>query len=388
MIWLVLFITGALIVISLILLSNILLFPRLKPLTNRVDTEMPFVSILIPARNEAQTINNTLTHLFSQDYANYEVIMLDDDSDDGTPEIATGAAQSTPDFHIINGKSLPFGWTGKNWACHQLAQAAKGEVLIFTDADVIWERGALKAAVTHMLKHNADLLTIWPTQQTFTYAERLCVSLMAFAILGYLPVIGTHYTQMPIFGAANGQCMIWKRAAYNQTGGHEAVADNILEDVRMARIVKTAGLRQRMADGNRLLCCRMYENWPDVRNGFAKNLLAGYGNSIVALGLATAFHWLLFIFPWLWLVFGWRIAGTRNERDWAAALIVLGITLRAFSAAFTHQRIHDALLMPVSVLLMTRIAGQSIWWRYTQGGPEWKGRIIHKPPSAGESNVR
>jgi chlorobactene glucosyltransferase len=344
--------------------------------------EPPFVSVMIPARNESAVIGQTIRHLMRQSYPHYEVILLDDNSTDGTAE---AAAQHGDDerLRIMRGAALPEGWMGKNWACHQMSQTAKGDILVFTDADVQWAPEALSSLVSAMQSTRADLYTVWPTQHTVTWAERLCVPLMAVVVIGYLPVIGTHYVPLSVFGAANGQCMAWRRHAYQLTCGHEAVFDNVLEDVTLARMVKGAGLRLRMADGNHLISCRMYNDWRSVRDGYAKNILAGYGNSVLALVLATIFHWLIFLFPWVWLGFGWTVdALSIGWPAWPLALIVIGLTIRALTAAFTHQRVLDALLLPVSVLLMTRIAFQAIWWELRYGGPTWKGRVVRRNKAA------
>lgn len=365
MLLLIIFVTCVLITMSLIALTNVLSLPRLMPNKSK---ETSFVSILIPARNEAAVIEKTLSHLLKQDYASYEVILLDDNSTDGTQQIVKKIADSQTKLEIVSGKPLPSGWMGKNWACHQLSQHAKGDILIFTDADVIWQPNALGTIVHQMEQHQADLFTVWPTQETHTSGERLTVPLMAMVIIAYLPVLLTHHSPFSIDAAANGQCMAWRRKAYKQVGRHEIVAGNVLEDVTLARLAKSKGLKVRMADGNRLVGCRMYTDWSSVRDGYAKNILAGYGNSVTMLLAATVFHLLVFVAPFIWLFIP-------EYTIWSLALIIIGISLRMLSAAFTHQRLLDALLLPLSVLLMTRIAFQAIWWHYT-GTTRWKGRNI------------
>ncbi len=377
----VLFTTSALVVIAGITLSNVFSFPHLKSVNQNTAEHLPLVSVMIPARNEAQVISQTIEHLLAQDYRNFELILLDDNSSDGTGEIARQTAQNDNRFTVMQGKSLPPRWMGKNWACHQLAGVACGDIFLFTDADVRWETGALTALVADIQRTDADLYTIWPTQITQTWAERLVVPLMAVVVIGYLPVIGTHHTPLSVFAAANGQCMAWRRDAYDIVGGHAAVYDNVLEDVTLARIVKQRGLKLRMADGNRLIGCRMYHNWPSVRNGYAKNILAGYGGHISLLLLATLFHWVIFLFPWIWLVFRDLIPNSGGWPWLPILLILFGLLIRAVSASFTHQRVLDALFMPISVLLMTVIAFQSMYWHLRFGGPQWKGRTISKKPT-------
>ena len=360
-----LLITLSFAIVGLTVLLNLIFFPKLRPIES--EPSMPLVSILIPARDEATIIGQTIQHLLAQTDPSYEIILLDDASEDATIDQALAAAAGGPRFQVIRGKPLPVGWLGKNWACHQLAAVARGELLIFTDADVRWESGALAALRHTMQQSQADLLTVWPTQLTESWAERLTVPLISLAILGYLPVLPVHYTRWPLFAAGNGQCLAFRREAYRMVGGHAAVYNQIVEDVALARRVKSKGLELRMVDGAGLIACRMYTDWPTVRAGFAKNILAGHGNSPLSLLVSTLWHGLLFIYPWLW--FFWSGSG------WALGLIVVGVAIRAVTAAFTRQRPLDALLMPLSVLLMTRIAAQSIWWHW-RGGPWWKGRVI------------
>jgi chlorobactene glucosyltransferase len=258
-----------------------------------------------------------------------------------------------------------------------MAGIAKGDILLFTDADVQWHPHAISALVSQIERTHADLYTIWPTQHTVTWAERLVVPLMAVVVLGYLPVIGTHYVPLAAFGAANGQCMVWRRRAYDLVGGHARVAGNVLEDVTLARIAKGKGLRLRMADGNGLVSCRMYSDWASVRNGYAKNILAGYGG-FIPLVFATLFHWLIFLFPWAWLLVGQQWHSLPGWPLWPSLLILMGILVRAYSAAYTRQRVIDAIFMPLSVILMTIIAFQAMFWHIVYGGPQWKGRSLSR----------
>lgn len=363
------FIAVVLMILSLLTIINVLTFPRLqKPAQS---TPHPFVSILIPARNEATIIQKTVAQILSQSYINFELIILDDNSTDGTSQQLSSIDDKR--LKIIQGMSLPSGWMGKSWACHQLSQQATGDILIFTDADVIWTPDALTAVIFQMQQHDADLFTVWSTQKTITPAERLAVPLMAFAILTYLPTFMTHYSPFSVFAAANGQCMAWKRSTYDAIGGHTIVANTVLDDVNFARHVKKAGYKLRMADGNNLIQCRMYDSWHTVRDGFAKNILAGYGNSVVGLTISIVFHVVIFLLP-IFLLFT-----PSDYQIWAAIFIVQAMLIRALSASFTHQHIADSITMPISVILMTIIAIQSILWHYT-GGPRWKGRILNTQP--------
>ncbi len=355
----------ALFIIGVTTVANLLTFPRLGAKPAPVATEpLPLVSILIPARDEAQVIGDTVRALLSQTYPNLELIVLDDQSTDGTAAVARTAAAGSDVLRVQTGQPLPAGWLGKNWACQQLAEAATGDLLLFTDADVGWRSDGVAAVVAGLDAMQADLLTVWPTQETVTWSERLVVPLMALAILGYLPLLAVHSLSWPLFAAANGQCLCFRRTIYEAIGGHAAVAGEVVEDVALARRVKAAGGRLRMSDGNERVGCRMYDGWPEVRDGFAKNILSGHAGSVLFLLLSTAFHWLVFLLPWPLMLVDWRFG----------LVAAAGVAIRAATAAFTHQRVMDALLMPVSVVLMTLIAGRAIWWHW-RGGPVWKGRV-------------
>lgn len=351
-------------IITLTLLSNLVFFPRLRAANPAGE---PLVSILIPARNEAGNIAETIRLVLAQDYLNTEIILLDDHSNDGTAAIAQDAANGDPRFSILAGVDLPAGWLGKNWACQQLSQAASGEFLLFVDADVRLAAKAVSALLAGMEQHRTDLLTIWPTQITQSWGERLVIPTMSFAILAYLPILPVHHTPLPMFAAANGQCLMFRRSAYDGAGGHASVRDDVVEDVAFARRIKKLRYRLRMADGNALVCCRMYPNWAGVRDGFSKNLLAGHGGSVSFLLASTVFHWSLFVVPWVW----WLVGGGTV----ALGLGLWGVGLRALSAVFSRQRVVDALAMPFSVLLMTIIAAQSVRWKWQKTG-EWKGRKL------------
>ncbi len=381
-----LFATAALLGMIGITISNLLFFPRLRVPSQRQSPE-PFVSVLIPARNEAKVIGGTVRRLLDQSYRNFELVVLDDNSTDGTGARAAEAAGGDPRLRVIGGQPLTQGWGGKNWACHQLSQAATGEILLFTDADVVWSPDGLLALVDEMRRGRAGLQTVWPTQIAETWAERLTVPNMALVVLGYLPILLTHHTRWSPFAAANGQVMAFRRAAYERIGGHAGVRSEVVEDIKLARRIKAAGERLRMADGNGLIACRMYTDWPSVRNGFAKSIVGGYG-SVAGVVLAAIFHWLVFLVPPIWLLAGWLnpvrydlalgpLALTLPGWPWWPALLTAaGIAVRAATAWFSRQRVADALLMPVSALVMTVISALGCWWQVRYGGPVWKGRVI------------
>lgn len=357
----------------LISLYNLYATPCLGRLP--LPSTAPQLSVLIPARNEEAQIAQAICSLQAQTYAHYEVIILDDCSEDQTRCVAQQACGGDLRFKILAGLPLPGGWQGKNWACEQLAAQAAHPYLLFADADVRWRPEALAAVAAEMSHGAIDALTVWPTQETITWGERLVVPLMSFAISAYLPVWLVNSTNWPYTGVANGQCFCITKQAYKAIGGHAAIRNTVLDDVTLAQRLKQQRFWMRTLDGAGLVHCRMYHSWRDASLGYAKNILAGHGQSRLLLLLSAAAHLLLFVAPWLWLVGGAMRSGSGPWIIWPVLLIGLGVSVRMVSAYATRQRLADGLLMPVSVLLMSWIALLALYKRW-QGTLVWKGRNV------------
>jgi chlorobactene glucosyltransferase len=193
----IIFILVAMLAITLL---NLITFPRLRP---NEPVLYPQVSILIPVRDEAPIIKKTLAAWREQSCPNFEIIVLDDESQDSTYHIVNRIVAQDSRLHLLRGSKLPSGWTGKNWACFQLAESAQGEIIIFSDADVHWQPAALSGLVQSMQIYQSDLLTVWPSQKVFTWAERLVIPLMNFAVFCYLPEIFVRKVPLAAFAAAN-----------------------------------------------------------------------------------------------------------------------------------------------------------------------------------------
>lgn len=372
-----LLISIALAVIGSIAVVNALTLPRLGRGIDGGGRYSPsqgeLISMLIPLRNESLHASRLVQVLLMQDDLNFEVLLLDDESTDDTVEHALKATKGDPRVRVLAGKPLPDGWVGKNWACAQLAAEARGDVLVFTDADVYWAPDALHKVRRALENTDVDCYSICPTQGSFSWAERLVVPLMALN-LAYLPISAVNHLPWPTFATASGQCMIFKRAAYEKVGGHEAVKNHVVEGGVLAKRVKHLGLKLRLVDGAGNISSRTYRGWEDVRDGFAKNILYGYGSPWKLL-ILTLFHWLVFMVPWLWLFIGWIGGSTLKYPIWALALTGTGLAVRALTAKATRQRVGDAFLLPVSVFLLTLIAGRALRWHWFGGG-SWKGRAF------------
>lgn len=359
--------------------------------------DAPLVSVLVPARDEAHRIGPCVASLLAQDYPNFELLVLDDHSTDDTGAVVLGLGLTengpAPRRQLLRGEPLPPGWTGKAWACHQLARAARGDWLLFTDADTVHAPGALGAMVAHARRTRADLLSAWPRQLVGSWSERLVIPLVYLLLLGFLPLWLFAWFQrhpglaaqappgaMRRFGAANGQFILFRRAAYDATGGHAAVRSHLVEDVALGRRVADRtgeGRRVINCDGHPWVSCRMYRAFPELWEGFTKNLRAAFEDSEAAFWGSGVFQFAVFVLP-----FVLALAGAGGRRAWAEVGLVYA--LRGALTWRFRTGVGSWLLHPLGHGLALLIALNS-WRRSVGGGVSWKGRVYAvEHPAAGK----
>lgn len=364
----------------LMALANLLVFRGLK--RGAKTAAVPKVSVLVPARNEARNIEACVSSLLAQEYPDFELLVLDDNSTDGTADLVRRLieiAGAGGKARVLNGAPLEHGWCGKNWACDQLAREACGEFLLFVDADTAHEPGMIAAAVETARHTRADLVTAWPRQVTKTLGEKLVIPIIYLigfvfcahwlvAVLQRFPrlaaALGAGVTRA--IGSANGQFLFFKRDSYFKIGGHAAVRDSVVEDVALGREITARmgrGMRLCVCDAFRFSRVRMYRSFGETWDGFSKNLRAVFGRKRVLfwlflLGLLACF--LLPSIRWLW-----------REHAWKQAVLVL--VLRALVTVRCRTSWASVVLHPVSIVLVMAIALRS-WWLSRGSGVEWKGR--------------
>lgn len=235
------------------------------------DRDLPFVSVLVPARNEEGKIGRCLDSLIKQDYPNFEVIVIDDRSVDGTAAVIQSYAAQDPRIKPVSGKDTPPGWTGK---CNALAHAvgyASGDWFFFTDADTFHQPNSIRDAVSHGISNKADLVSFMPMQELGSFWERV---LMPTLLGSFLLGDPFHSVNDPEAGKAYayGQYVIARRSSYLAVGGHQSVRDEILEDHALARVFKAKGYKILVADGKTLYSVRMYTDLESMWLGWTKNL--------------------------------------------------------------------------------------------------------------------
>ncbi len=345
----------------LVLAINVVTFPVLKRSVTdlRGTTDCSDVSVLIPARNEAGRLPATLPAMLAEHHA--EVLILDDNSTDGTAAIAQDIidASGHPRARVLTGKALPQGWTGKTWACEQLAAAAQGDTFVFLDSDVTVEPGALAAVVAEKRRVGADVFSVFPRQDTGSMGEHLVVPTIDAVLLSLLPHALLRLP-IPAAATAHGACLVFDRASFARVGGFAAVRHRIVEDVAMARHTRSLGLRLGLALGGDLLHVRMYTSYPDVVRGLSRGLMPMAGGSKAVLVLGWAAHAAAYTMPLVWVA---------RDRRWSVPLL-MGMAERGIVEVKTRRyAVVQAGLSPAIAPAMVPLVLRAL-----RGRPTWRGR--------------
>ena len=350
------------------------------PSVTAVVNPPPRLSVLIPARNEELRLRPCISTLSDSDFPILEILILDDHSTDETAALVQQRAKGDPRIRLISGQPLPKGWVGKPWACHQLALQAKGDYLLFVDADTRFSDITLSQAVNLAHEQQSDLLSLWPYLESLSWSERLVIPFVHLFILFYLP----HWAKgsLRCFGAANGQFVLFRRTAYEKIKGHESVRNHMVEDIAIARNMRAAGFKVLNLDGTNpghsiaLVRCRMYTRFSEVWEGFTKNLYPSFDGNFFAFFFFQSIQAVIFLAPFLLLFtpFGGPLVWTE---------IAIIFALRLCMAYRFRQSYLGVFLHPFGQLLVLAIAMNS-WLQTLRGRLPWKGRFYQHSPGLGD----
>ncbi len=332
------------------------------------NAQPPTVSAIIPARNEEACLGDCLQSLVSQIGVAFETIVVDDHSTDHTRVIAT----SFPHVRVIEASPLPEGWTGKNNAVTNGARQARGQWLLFTDADTIHLPGSLARALAEVQDNNAELLSFSPEQIAVTFWEMATLPVVFAELARQYPPSIVSDPASPI-AAANGQFILVRRDTYDAVGGHAAVAGEILEDVALARAVKRSGRKIRFRYAPDAVRTRMYRNYRQLRDGWTKNLALLFPRP-GWLALKVLALWALF---WIVLV----LVNLSSATYWWNGIdfgIFIWLVLRLQPGNFTNDRNFLGAIfgMPMFAYLLLRSKRA-----HANGSIPWKGRTYSDKPA-------
>jgi chlorobactene glucosyltransferase len=365
-----------LVVLLAIALSNLRYLRKLD--SYAFPKNWPSFSVLVPARNEEENIANCVSGLLAQDYPQFQVIVLDDNSTDRTWDILRGFADRDSRLQLIAGQPLPEDWLGKHWACHQLAEAANGELLLFVDADTIHRPDMLRCAAAAMIGEDAALISALPRQQAVSWSEILNIPAFYLGMLCGVPMGLTRLQRNPLLFACLGQFLLFRRETYDAAGGYAAVRQNVVDDLAIGRRVHAMGLRYRLLDGNGQVSCRMYHNFQELWKGLTKSAFATFNFDpffLITMWLAIL---IVFVEPAIMLAIGLALPVIPIIVTAMAGLAVfLALLLWGISDRRFHFPLYQVLIYPISSVFMAVIALASMVLTI-QGKALWKGRLMPK----------
>lgn len=333
------------------------------------------VSVLLPLRNEAHRVRPCLTALADQEFT--ELLILDDASTDTTPDVVREVLGTDQRVVLLHGtEEPPPGWLGKPWACQRLADVAKGDVLLFVDADVVLDNDAVRRTAALLAESNASALCPYPRQRVHGVLGRLVQPLLQWSWLTTLPLDLAERSANPATAAGNGQLLATRRRDYQAIGGHGSVRTEVLEDVALVRQFKLHGYPAGMADGTHLAECTMYTSDVELIDGYTKSLWSAFGSPQGALTALLGLS-LVYVVPPVASMLG----PTRQVRLLGLMGYLAAAAGRWAVARRTSQHTFpDCALHPLSIVAFGGLVIES-FRRRRQGILNWRGRPVVASPA-------
>jgi len=336
----------------------------------------PFVSVIVPARNEERAIARCLGSLLAQDYADYEIVVVDDQSTDETARIVAAVQGHDPRVRLVSAAPLPQGWLGKPHALCQGAAAARGEILLLTDADTAHCQESISWTVTNMEDHGADMLSGYLDQQYGSLGESLVVPTM-YAMMLLLPLFLIPRTRSPRAAFAIGQYVAIRRDALEAVGGYAAVRDSIVDDMSMAKRMKTFGYRNVFLDARGAARCRLYRGYGDAFHGIERSIYSALGGSPLAVAAIALVVLGLIVGP-AFAMLG-SVARFETSPTLLTVAVLLFVAQWGLVAWNRKVPLSAFVLYPLVFLNLLTILTASMISTGFRSGVDWKGRTVRVP---------
>lgn len=344
--------------------------------------------MVIPARHEERTIERTVRCLLAQRYAALEVIVVDDRSNDRTHEILTGLAGEDARLRIVPGVEPPAGWLGKPWALQQGANLARGDLLLFVDADILYEPEALAAAVAYLEGTNADFVALFPRFEMRGFWENVLMPLLPMMGFVFLPAWLSNRTSVEDLGIGGGPGNLIRRSTYDAVSRHERLKNAVIDDIGLARLVRRQGRAAHFVRADELVSVRMYEGFRGIIDGFTKNVYTIHGSLLGVLASLTG-GFLFIGAPYIVSVVGlMHLAAGKGLA--AAELLAFGtvavitIARAVMFAALRYNLTAAIFAYPLSLIVGTYLLARSTLHTGFRRQVTWRGRTYEKTTRFGE----
>ena len=350
---------------------------------DKVPEPAPLISVLIPARDEEGNIATCLDSLQKQDYPNFEILVLDDNSSDNTATIVEQVVAKDVRIQLLKGAPLPEDWAGKPFACYQLAKQARGSWLLFVDADTTHAPHMLRSTLAQALRLNSSLLSGFPRQLATSLPQKIAVPVLYFIILSWLPLWWLQRSREPKPSLAIGQFLLFPREEYWRIGGHEAVKSRILEDVWLGVEISRSGGRQVAVDLSPAVSCNMYHNVGAMLEGFIKWVYSVLALSPPALAVMIAAAYFFFLLPFYSL---WRELFVVVAPSGLRVVIISQVAMILLMRWLVDNRFKEPFvsifLHPVGLSFLFLASFCAVFRRAAGAGVRWKERLYSR-----ETNV-
>lgn len=350
---------------------NLTLIPRLRGGV----TSGPLVSVIIPARNEARAIGKTIRSFCEQTYSPIEIIVVNDRSEDETAEIARRVAAEDARVVVLEGVDTPAEWLGKPWAMQQGADRAKGELLLFVDADVRYAPPAVGAAVQYIQEGGVALASLFPNFEMEGFWERVAMPNLAFTGFTVMPSWISNRSRAAFLAIGGGCGNLIRRAMYDELGQHHALRQAVVDDVALAREVRIHGGRTSIARAEDLVSLRMYHGGREIVEGFTKNLFSALGRRYLAAAILVTVVSVVNFLPFA-LTIAALFDGRISVAEWLGiASVLLIIVTRIVLYQTMHYGFWNAVLAhPLFVGFWLYVTLRSVWYTGVRRKVHWRGR--------------
>ncbi|MGM0845754.1 MAG: glycosyltransferase [Bacillota bacterium] len=354
---------------------NSFFLPSLPKKTEKNTIYDEKVSILVPLRNEEKNASLLVENLKKLTHPKLEILFLDDNSTDDTKKLLREAVDGDSRFTIIDGTSLPAGWSGKVHACDQLSKKASGDYFLFLDADVQLEAHTVQQGLKLLKKKKAGMITGFPRFPVSPLLEQWFVPLQQFFVVFHLPIWPANHTTRKEFTAAHGAFLFFTREAYEAAGGHESIRDSIVDDVHITRKVKEAGHKAVLCNVTDFVTCKMYSSNKEVWEGFSKNLFPGLDRSVPFVVMISLFYLSFYVFPLPLALYGLYNGFFLEQWNLLYFTPLLLIVLQKLWVNFImKQKLVLSLWMPIASGAFIVLIFNSMMYGLRNKGYSWKGR--------------